>query len=146
MTRIDFYLVPGEDAQGLRTVACRLAEKAYRQGYTVYLRTASEKESRSLDELLWTFRQGSFVPHEIYSGESKDTPVSIGHGARMPEIVDVLINLDRVFPSGFDRFARVAELINDDEAVKAAGRLRYKGYQEQGYSPQIHNLDRIEVT
>ncbi|MEZ5578324.1 MAG: DNA polymerase III subunit chi [Candidatus Competibacteraceae bacterium] len=49
-----------------RCSACRLADKAYGLGHTVYLFTASEARAAALDDLLWTFRQDSFVPHERY--------------------------------------------------------------------------------
>ncbi|TAL51852.1 MAG: DNA polymerase III subunit chi, partial [Methylovulum sp.] len=31
--------------------------------------TDSPEQSRLLDDLLWTFRAGSFIPHQLYTGE-----------------------------------------------------------------------------
>jgi DNA polymerase-3 subunit chi len=56
----------------------------------------------------------------------------------------VLVNLSPEIPPGFERFERVAELVDQDEAVKLAGRRRYKSYQAQGYVIQTHNLDRTD--
>jgi DNA polymerase-3 subunit chi len=144
MTRIDFYLLGSGDPRSRLVTACRLIEKAFRQGHKVYLHTASEEETRILDDLLWTFRQGSFVPHELHPGASAEAPVIIGHGSAPETMADVLVNLSPEVPAGFDRFARLAELIDQDEAVKRAGRRRYKIYQEQGHEIQTHHLDRTE--
>jgi DNA polymerase III subunit chi len=65
MTRVDFYVLPDADPAQRPLLACKLAEKAYGQGLKVYIHTATEGEALHLDELLWTFRAGSFLPHAI---------------------------------------------------------------------------------
>lgn len=143
MPRIDFYLLASGDLYSRRTTACKLIEKAWRQGHKIYLHTSSEEETRTLDDLLWTFRQGSFVPHEpAGTADSGDeTPVLIGHGAAPESMADVLVNLAPEVPAGFERFERVAEFVDQDEAVKLAGRGRYKAYKDAGYTPETHKLD-----
>jgi DNA polymerase-3 subunit chi len=143
MTRIDFYLLSSADAHSRRVTACRLIEKAFRQGHKVYFRAGSEQEARILDDLLWTFRQGSFVPHELYDPalDQRETPVLIGHGAAPAGWNGVLVNLGDDVPEGYARFERLAELIDQDEAVKQAGRVRYKAYKDAGYAPETHKLD-----
>jgi DNA polymerase-3 subunit chi len=140
MTRIDFYLLATSDPHSRRVMACRLIEKAFRQGHKIYLHTSSEDETKMLDDLLWTFRQGSFVPHEVHPASS-EAPVVIGHGTAPEDMSDVLVNLGTEVPAGFERFARVAEFIDEDEAVKRAGRVRYKHYKDVGYVPETHKLD-----
>lgn len=141
MTRIDFYVLPGFDPRDRALMACKLIEKAYRQGHKVYLHTASEEETRVLDDLLWTFRQGSFVAHELHPGGSVVAPVLIGHGSAPEHMADVLVNLAPDVPAGFERFGRVAELVDQDERVKQAGRMRYRHYKEAGFAPETHKLD-----
>ena len=140
MTRVDFYLLATSDPHSRRVTACRVIEKAYRQGHKIYLHTSSEDETQMLDDLLWTFRQGSFVPHEV-NPASAEAPVVVGHGAAPEGMSDVLVNLGEDVPAGFERYARVAEFIDEDEAVKRAGRVRYKQYKDGGYSPETHKLD-----
>ncbi|MFN5745254.1 MAG: DNA polymerase III subunit chi [Methylococcaceae bacterium] len=142
MSRIDFYLLSSSDLHSRRVTACRLIEKAYRQGHTVFLKTTSEEETQLFDNLLWTFRQGSFVPHEIHPAEPLDVPVVIGHGAPPAAMRDVLVNLAAELPDDFDQFERIAELVDQDETVKVAGRQRYKRYQELGHSLHTHPLDQ----
>ena len=142
MTRIDFYILPGSDPHARRLTACRLVEKVYRQGHTLYLKTDSEEEMRLFDDLLWTFRQGSFVPHELAESADREAPVVIGHAPPPPDLCDVLVNLGTEVVEGFGAFERVAELVDQQESIKRAGRQRYKQYQLEGYEIQTHQLDR----
>ncbi len=143
MTRIDFYLLPSADAYQRRLTACKLIEKAYRQGHAIYLRTSSPEETKLLDDLLWTFRQGSFVAHEVCADPLApvEAPVLLGHGPAPEAMREVLVNLGAEVPEDYARFERLAEFIDEDEAVKRAGRVRYKAYKEAGYAPETHKLD-----
>jgi DNA polymerase-3 subunit chi len=142
MTRIDFYVLATADTRSRCVMACRLVEKAYQQGHRVYLRTASLEEAELLDDLLWTFRQGSFVPHELASTVEMDDepPVLIGHTDPPSFMSDVLINLAAGVPSGFEGFERLAEIIDQDENRRHAGRVRYKDYKDAGFLPETHQL------
>jgi DNA polymerase III subunit chi len=141
MTQVDFYVLD-EQATGNRyTLACRLSEKIYHQGRRIFIHTASDEETRHMDRLLWTFRQGSFVPH----GKAGDcdpavTPVIIGHQDDTGEEHDVLINLKPEVPTFFSRFERVAELIDKEPQVVSAGRERFRFYRDRGYPLNKHDI------
>lgn len=142
MTRVDFYLLPGNNRQEREKLACRLTEKAWKLGHKIYLHSGSESESRQLDDLLWSFRAKSFVPHDqLENSDEAIAPVLLGH-TEEPTLPahDVLINLSAVVPSFFSRFERVIELINEDETIRKAGRDRYRFYQERGYTLNTHNI------
>ena len=142
MTRIDFYVLPSHDPHTRRVTACKLVEKAYRQGHTVYLKTDTEEESRMFDDLLWTFRQGSFVPHELAGMPELEAPVIIGHRLPPEGMRDVIVNLGQDVPEGYAAFERLAELVDQDESIRSAGRRRYRQYQADGHVVQTHQLDR----
>ncbi len=141
MTRIDFYLLSSSEAHQRRVTVCRLIEKAYKQGHQIYLRTSCEEETRVMDDLLWTFRQGSFVPHEVLNPElTAEAPVLISHEDDVPAHRDVMINLGDEVPRGHDQFQRLAELIDQDPDTRNAGRKRYRAYQALGYDIHTHEL------
>lgn len=141
MTRIDFYVLSGIAEHERQTTACRLAEKAYRLGHRCYIQTASIQEGETLDDLLWTFRQNSFLPHERWTGqEDSGSPIWIGHSGPPDFLSEVLINLADPVPDRFDRFSRVAEIINQDETTRSAGRRRYRFYRDRGLNPMTHHL------
>lgn len=145
MTRVDFYILPGRDPHARRVTACRVVEKAFRQGHSVYLKTDSAEETRQFDDLLWTFRQGSFVPHELAGMPEAEAPVIIGHEPPPEGPRDVLVNMGMTMPEGFEGFERVAELVDQEEAIKRAGRERYRQYQVQGHAITSHTLDRPDA-
>jgi len=140
MTRVDFYILDNSQSRAKTLFACRLTEKIYKSGYTLLLYTSSEKQSSDLDNLLWTFRQGSFVPHAIYTvGSSSSAPVLITNTMKDSNTpAQVLVNLGDDVPNCFSQFERVAEIV--DENNRAQARKRYRFYQERGYPLHTHNL------
>ena len=66
MTKVDFYLLSGVGQDARETMACKLIDKAYQLQHKIYVHTESQQDAKRLDDLLWTFRPGSFIPHSIY--------------------------------------------------------------------------------
>jgi len=138
MTNVDFYIL----ANGSRErIACKLSEKAYGMGNRVYIHTRSAEQAQQLDELLWTFREGSFVPHEQYQANTIcESPIQIGCHESPDTDCDVLINLSDEVPLFFSRFLRVAELVGTKDTDKTQGRERFRFYRDRGYSLKTHEL------
>ncbi|MCP3869128.1 MAG: DNA polymerase III subunit chi [Gammaproteobacteria bacterium] len=141
MTRIDFYVL-GEGASGNRfNLSCRLVEKAWSNGRRVYLHTNSVSESRHLDGLLWTYREGSFLPHGLMGdADPRLNPILIGHSGDAGDEHDVLINLANRVPEFFSRFERLIEPLDSDSQVRMAGRDRYRFYRDRGYPLNSHDI------
>lgn len=136
MTRVDFY-ISKDAAPGTRErLACRLADKAYRLGHDVFVHTPDPQLAQAIDELMWTFRDDGFLPHDI-GHEPGPAKVTIGSGEEPSHTPHLLINLAPEVPAFFSRFERVAELVDGDEANKASGRERFRFYRERGYP--LHN-------
>ncbi len=141
MTQIDFYILSEQSPHNRDMLSCRLAEKVYKLGNRLYIHTDSHSEACRVDDLLWTYRDGSFLPHEIYrEGQASESPVVIGHHEEPDAEADVLINLAPAVPLFFSRFERVAEIIAPQAGEKRGGRERYRFYRERGYALKTHNL------
>ena len=140
MTQVDFYILNGEASTARALLACRLTEKAWKQGHRVYINTASQQQLAELDDLLWTFRAGSFIPHGVYTETDTEEPVALGHASEPAGHNDVLVNLSDEIPAYFSRFERVAELVGPDEQQRATARDRYRYYQDRGYTLNTHKL------
>ena len=142
MSRVDFYILAAAGEPSRHKFACRLAEKAYRLKHTVHIHTASQQQAEVLDELLWTFRDGSFVPHEVLGlpGRGTDAPVTIGFEERGIGEQDLLINLADEIPEMAASFPRVAELVTSDEQSRQMSRKRYAHYRELGAKLETHNI------
>ncbi len=141
MTRVDFYIVENSDPNSRVLTACRLAEKAYSLDHHIYIHTANPSQTNELDDLLWTYRAGSFIPHQCAAAENEpDCPVLIGHVDAPENRNQVLINLDTAVPMFFSRFERVVEIVNQEETLRQQARERFKFYRDRGYDLQTHNL------
>jgi DNA polymerase-3 subunit chi len=139
-TRVTFYVLDAADPAARLPFACRLAEKAWKLGNRIHAHLGSDVDAARLDDLLWTFRQGSFVPHELVAAgtAAPAAPVTISADASLAPAADVLINLADDVPDGFDRYPRVAEIIDGSEASRLAGRRRLRRYQDAGLAPETH--------
>ena len=142
MARVDFYLLDQAGQHSRQLFACRLAEKAWRLNNTVHIHAASRGDADRLDELLWTFRDGSFVPHQRISGigDPADAPISIGCDDEAVEPRDLLINLCDDIPACADAFPRVAELVTSDDDCRQLSRRRFAAYRDKGHSLETHNV------
>ena len=141
MTQVDFYILKDSSPQAQAMLTCRLSEKAFRKGHQVFINTASSEQRKQLDDMLWTFTAGSFLPHGRYAEQSDSThPVLLGHAVEPEGPSDVLVNLSSEVPTFFRRFNRVAELVGGDDTQRQAARERYRFYKDRGYTLNTHDL------
>ncbi len=135
MTRVDFHSkVPDK-----LLYACRLVRKACAADMRVVVFTQDRTQLEALDKALWTFSEQDFLPHVVAGDElAAQTPVILSDdaGAELPHH-QILINLSGETPAHFARFERLFEVISTDEDDLAAGRERYRQYQQRGY-PLTH--------
>lgn len=141
MTRVSFYILKGSADHDRQVFACRLIEKAYKQGHQIYIHTDDAEKAEHINQVLWSFRPDSFVPHQLIdTPNTEHCPVLIGHSVNPPRLMDLLINLGSEQPLFFSQFERVAEFINDDMQLKIQGRERYRFYQQRGYELSTHKI------
>jgi len=142
MSRVDFYILNQAGQHSRQTFACRLAEKAYRLDNKVHIHAGNPGDADRLDELLWTFRDGSFVPHQrvTNSAHGRQSPISIGCAGDPVEPCDLLINLCDEIPAFAEAFPRVAELVTSDDDCKQLSRKRFAAYRDQGHTLETHNV------
>ena len=140
--RVDFYVSEAAGADARLRLACRVAEKAYLARQTAVVLFDDAALLPKFDEMLWTFGDGTFVPHEVVQGEGArcDAPVALTTGALPAGQADVLLNLGSAVPAAFEKFARVAEFLDARPEVRAAGRERFKAYRARSIEPQTHNV------
>jgi len=142
MARVDFYVLAQVDERARHMLACKLAEKAWRLDNSVYIHAGSRADAEHLDQLLWTFRDGSFVPHGLTGRNdgTESSPIMIGAGDGAVDPRDLLINLCDEIPPFAESFPRVAELVTSDGHCREKSRKRYAAYRDQGHELNTHNL------
>lgn len=149
MTKVDFYILDGVGASRPEVYLCRLLEKIYLKGHRCYIYQPEPSAAKQLDQLLWTFREGSFIPHQQQSSRSvEQTDQSkllnvITIGTEQPadhDDDDVLINMALEVPEFFGRFQRLVEIVGNNTEQKNASRSRYRYYRDRGYPLGTHKI------
>ena len=140
--KVDFYVLEDSEPAGRLRLACRIAEKAYLAGRAVLIWHTDPVELAELDDLLWTFADRSFVPHEtlLAPGAATEAPVLLSAGIIPERRHDVLINLADDVPPFLDRVDRVADIVDGAEARRRAGRARFRAYRDAGVEPETHKI------
>lgn len=143
MTHIDFYILPDDASAARWHFACRLIDKVTRLGHRVLVTLDDPAEAQEFDELLWTFKPESFIPHaclpcdrleqvEITTDLQSEIPLHNHH--------NVLLNLSSRVPAYFSRFERLSEVVIQQPEVLKKTREHYSFYRERGYPIQHRNL------
>src|SRR5690606_5477621 len=148
MAQIRFYTLKSAGGTGRLRHACVLTEQAWIDGERVLVWLDDAAQMQQFDQLLWTFSDGAFVPHEPLADDpaSAAAPVQLHDGPTLDATIlaggfQTLITLHAAPAPETLRFNRVLEVIDADPATRDAGRARFRFYREAGASPE-----HIEVT
>lgn len=141
--KIDFYILEDASKQQALLFACQLIEKKYLENESIYTHFATDKEANQFDQLLWTFREDSFVPHQL-TNDNRDgiCTIEIGDQQPNPHLNNVMINLSNQLPTCHPQFQHLIEIISADANAQQLARDRYRQYRELGYEL---NTQKIKV-
>jgi DNA polymerase-3 subunit chi len=142
--RVDFYVLKSAAAKQRWAFVCRLTEKAYLKDLRVVILNGTLADARALDDLLWTFNERSFVPHQVCVDEQSTDPGTLVQLAVQPAALpaaDLLVNLTDHLPAEWERYPRIAEIIDADEDRRRLGRERFKTYRDLKVALATHQLD-----
>lgn len=133
------------NAPGRQSHACRLLRKAYLKGARLVVLVEPEALD-ALDAALWTLSGGEFIPHagpgDAPAVRSR-SPILLATDVPAADEVPpgaVLVNLKAGFPTGFEAFARVIEVVTQENADREQARERWRQYRALGIEPQRHDL------
>ena len=147
--RVDFYLLSDDSVDAQWLLACRLAEKAYLRRHQVFIYCNHQQEAEALDELLWTYKDTSFIPHNLQGeGPNAPPPIQIGYEG-YPEppkgFSDILFNFAATIPPFHQQFQRIMEIVPNQEDAKEISRLHYRQYRASGFTIQTHTIETQSV-
>ena len=147
MPQVDFHILRESSPTARLKLACRLAERAYREGTRVLVRLEAESQLTELDTLLWTFGDGTFVPHDRLTGAGmpgeQEAPVVLTSGA-LPAMLaswPLLIDLALAQPPASALPERLIEIVDADEIRRRQARDRFRAYRDAGITPNTINHD-----
>jgi len=98
-----------------------------------------------MDDLLWSFKPESFIPHTIVGlddemEEDDEVPVLIGYPGNETTRGQLLINLSAELPEGHGDFERIAEIVANSDEAKAISREHWNAYKTLGLELNHHQL------
>lgn len=123
-------------------VVCDLVEQEYMNGNRVVINVADEDEGKSLDKMLWTWKQSSFIPHSFISDQSDfpEDPVLITDQIVKNTPYDTLILVSPTSIENFSGFEKVIDFAEKYNPTKIiADRDRYKMYRDKDFSIETCN-------
>jgi DNA polymerase III subunit chi len=143
LPQVDFYVLPENGKQGHFT--CALIQKAWKQGNNVFINTRSETEAATLDDLLWTFKDTSFLPHCLATdNNAENVPIIIGHdnqiNSEIPDQSAIIINLTNHIAKNTNKVVRILEIVSGNENERQQARKRYAEYRNQGHKLNNHKI------
>ena len=114
---------------------------AWERKQKIFIVTATESSGKKLDELMWQYPQGRFLPHAgVNEQGSGKAPVKIGTLSSLNP-TDVVINLCPEAVPQPERFSRVLEIVPHADNERQASRVKYRAYRNQGLKPQTHGIN-----
>lgn len=112
----------------------KLLERAVSGGYKVLLAVESDERGEQLNQLLWTYDPGSFLPHgSDKEAQAEQQPVLISTSIDPVNSANLLMVTDgrSVKDAGF---ARIIDIFDgNDGQITTAARARWKEYKDIGH-------------
>ena len=138
LASVSFYQLDRVDLEAKFKTACRLAAQAYERAMSVFILTAVEEDSARIDELLWDFPPGRFVPH--VQGEEKPSYRNLVRiSNQLPDDSHfVLINLTDQAVAIAGKFERIFEIVMPNEVESA--RARQNHYEQVNCTVKKHSV------
>lgn len=145
-SQVDFYLIANQVSDAKYKFASRLANKLQRLKQKTLLVVADPQSFQTLDKIMWSYSDTSFVAHENASEASIDTIVHLAVPAQIDDKLlhnkyKVVINLTDSVLDRCTQVERIAEIVEHSETAKSSARERFRVYQAQDYAIKTHNIE-----
>jgi DNA polymerase-3 subunit chi len=135
MAKVSFYLFEKSNERQVQST-CRLCRKILKQPAQIWLYCEDSDLQQQLDEQLWSFDPGSFIPHGIDQEQA-----SICISSRLPQESDwIVFNFNNQALEQIDKFSHIIEIIENNESAKQLGREKFKQYRRLGIEPRTIKL------
>ena len=134
MTEILFVEVT---ASRMEMRACEIAERNYSQGRRLQIIAVDEKQAVRLDDLLWTFKPDTFVPHDLWTGISGKPGQAVIITCKQEQVegIDYLLMMDYCGVDLVGQFSQAVHLVVVDHPERLdASRSYWTLLKEAGFS------------
>jgi DNA polymerase-3 subunit chi len=114
-------------ARRMEMRACEIAEENYAQGRRVQIIVVDQEQAERLDDLLWTFKPDSFIPHGLWAGspDEPEQPVVITTREEALKGMDSLLMMGYSEVDLVRQFSHVFHLVVTDNQERLDSSRRY---------------------
>ncbi len=141
--RITFYILKDSMAKTVVKTVCRLVEKSFQAGDWLYIQTRSDETLHVLNKYLWSYKQDSFLPHQIWQADvqhTEKTPILLGTHSPHDLNSNALLTLTGEKVSNPLKYNRILHVVTSKTDRLQSARIAFKQYQEKGLHPQYFTI------
>ncbi len=140
MTEVRFYHL---QTKRLEQALPEIMAKALERQYRVVIKTTGPQRAAQLEEALWTYDAGSFLPHgHVRDGFESQQPIWITDADENPNAATMLVLTDGLASPLMADFPLCCEIFDgNDAAALAAARAHWKDYKAKGYDLSYFQQD-----
>jgi DNA polymerase-3 subunit chi len=123
-------------------VVCDVVENEFEQNNKVVINVSDENEGKTLDNMLWSWKQSSFIPHNFTNtlAESNQDPVRIAMDISENISYDTLILVNPAELDVCNNYKRVIDFAEKYNPTKLeTDRKRYKLYRDKKFTIETLN-------
>jgi len=131
MAVINFYHLTDQD---INRAAARLLEKVITSGQRAVVLCANDQHCQIINEYLWTFSPGSFLPHGMTPDpHSAHQPIWVTSKIENPNQADIVVTLQIDHAVDMTSFNKCLDLFDGlESSTLELARNRWKAYKNSG--------------
>jgi len=117
-------------------IVCDLAEKCYLDGKRLIIYAENADDTKRLDQLLWTWKQQSFIPHQYVEvlSELHPEPVILTNRIDQESDYSLIILFDPLPLEKLESYEMIIDFAEKyDISALSASRERFKTYRAHQY-------------
>jgi DNA polymerase-3 subunit chi len=124
MTEVIFVEVT---ASRMEMRACEIAQHTYAQGDRLQIIAVDEEQAARLDDLLWTYKTDTFVPHGLWRGRDSESDQPVIITTRKERVVGIasLLTMDYCPVKMVRQFSKVIHMVVVDNQERLEASRRY---------------------
>tara|TARA_B100001113_G_scaffold113428_1_gene92170 strand:- start:2329 stop:2790 length:462 start_codon:yes stop_codon:yes gene_type:complete len=133
---VNFYSL--EKTEDIYLCICRLVRKLYKENKKIII-IENDNKLESIDKLLWSFEQNTFLPHKIHSSDGDiDTPILLISSQYINKLqlfdnYSEIINNCEIPLIENNTYTNIHELVSDSEEHKIICRNKYTQYMNNNF-------------
>ena len=140
MKKVDFFIPKFGDPKTEEILACQIFEIAFKKLFNISIVFDNEFDLNHYNELLWTFKNTSFVPHSIGTDHSIHSDFG---KIETDQVKQIMINKSKKIPQRKDDMLLIIESAGTNDEARHLAREKFKLYKDENFSISTHDFEHL---